>query len=362
MRTSTLKDQSKILNLLRFPATVLVIASHCVITTANTRVPLSLTQENLFLFLEQLCLSFGPISVALFSLISGYYLYHNESSVNLPLYIEKLQKRGTSLLLPYVLWNIIALLLLWMKNTIGSKLGLSFAYNQIEYDLISNSNFIDLLLLPIDGPLWYIREIILLIILSPLAYWLMYNKRIGIALLIVLYLCLLFGIEGVKPAAYNIKVHFLLGIYLGIHKIDIPLTINKLWGGYIYILALFYPLLRAVGVESSVFISCEHILLTLSIIGLIKAGQYLYLHHYYIGQKLSSLSSATFFMYSIHWILFINLIRGGLYAIFPIDDTMEKIVVLPMTIICVSWATLKTYQITNKYFPRVTSILCGGRG
>lgn len=232
MRTSTLKDQSQILNLLRFPATVLVIASHCVNTTANTRVPLSLTQENLFL--EQLCLSFGPISVALFSLISGYYLYHNESSVNLPLYIEKLQKRGTSLLLPYVLWNIIALLLLWMKNTIGSKLGPSFAYNQIEYDLISNSNFIDLLLLPIDGSLWYIREIIFLIILSPLAYWLMYNKRIGIALLIVLYLCLLFGIEGVKPATYNIKVHFLLGIYLGIHKIHIPLIINKLGGRYLY--------------------------------------------------------------------------------------------------------------------------------
>lgn len=150
------KKQSQVINSLRFPAVLLVIASHCVITTRNQALPFALDAENLFLSLEQLWLSFGPTAVALFALVTGYFYFYKVTSYPLNDYITAQRKRIKSLLLPYILWNLLAIALLWGKNSIGQALDLGFAYNEAEVFVLNAYSVPQLILLPIDSALWYV--------------------------------------------------------------------------------------------------------------------------------------------------------------------------------------------------------------
>lgn len=84
--------QSVVINSLRLPATILVIASHCVVSLSTKSIPLSLSSENLFLMLEYLCLSFGPVAVSLFSLITGYFFFFKLKSYNFSSYKTEVGK------------------------------------------------------------------------------------------------------------------------------------------------------------------------------------------------------------------------------------------------------------------------------
>lgn len=355
------KRQSQVINSLRFPAVLLVVIGHCAITLNQRPVPFSLDADNLFLLLEHWWLSFGNPAVALFALVTGYFYFYKVTSYSLNDYLTAQRKRVKTLLLPYVLWNFIAAVLLWGKNAIGQSFGLGFAYNEIEASLVRDSSIFQLLLLPIDHPLWYIREIIILSLASPLVYWLVRHKYIGGVVLTALFAYpFLSKIPYYAVWGTHIPLFFILGSYLGYHKRS--LLVGERVKYLSYALGLIYPAYRIWFVDVWFLSQYANILLLFWVVAAINIGIDLYNKKPELSRRLAGLTPAVFFMYAAHAILIINLIRGTVYSVLPWDDAWEKIIALIVTSILAPIATYVAYRVLSKYFPRISEFLSGGRG
>ena len=114
----------------------------------------------------------GETGVPGFFCISGFLLFLSKKS-----YTEKIRTRIHTLLIPYLIWNSIILLLYLLAYYIGLPQDINnrsladytvFDYLRLYWDRgeFDNGNFVPLLC-----PLWYIRNLMIMSILSPLLYY-----------------------------------------------------------------------------------------------------------------------------------------------------------------------------------------------
>lgn len=127
-------------------------------------------------FLELLEFNISWISMPLYFLISGYGFM---LGFKLSKTFDKWKRRIYTLLLPWLLWNTI----MWILGIaiehipqISSRLNSGFGYQ-----LSLHSWFVDGLLKPADGPLWFISNLMVAIVLSPLIHLLTKNRYVGLA-------------------------------------------------------------------------------------------------------------------------------------------------------------------------------------
>jgi fucose 4-O-acetylase-like acetyltransferase len=109
------------------------------------------------------------IAVPIFFVISGFLLF-SANGVNCSAYLEKLRKRIRSLVTPFLLWNSL------MVGVYLAGQWIPMAQPYFRQPLIESSNLSVEPLLnsvlgyrspPLDVPLWFVRDLILLVILSP---------------------------------------------------------------------------------------------------------------------------------------------------------------------------------------------------
>ncbi len=355
------KDQSQVLNILRFPATLMVIVAHCALITMTIPISAFSGEMALARFIQQFIYCMGGLAVTLFSLISGYYLFAKGDRFTISHYIDILRKRFKTLLIPYVLWNLLCILALWLKNSIGLHLGIGFAFNAVEYDQVTNHSLFEMIMWPIDSPLWYIRELIYMVLFSPLVYVLCRHRIIGVIIVLFLY-----ALPVVAPYCNfhfplnDIQVHFIVGAYLALHKWNILGIARRVrWLAYAvggtYIVAIGMGM---IGLHTHY----TGILNAFFALALINLGYELYVRKNALYHFFAENASATFFMYAAHWILYINIIRWTLTAFLPSDGSMIDVCVHIATFILVSIATLYTYRLMSRFMPYVLSFLSGGRG
>lgn len=109
----------------------------------------------------------GRLSVPLFFLISGYLFFYNVEQFDKQIYYNKLKKRMRSLLIPYLIWNIIYLLFGIIRSSVSvSDLNIG---TFIEY-LWGNFDSDCLDAFPIAYPFWYIRDLMVVVLFTPLIY------------------------------------------------------------------------------------------------------------------------------------------------------------------------------------------------
>ena len=158
---------------LRLPLIFLIILLHCYSTMA-------LPGEHGLYFktIYPFSLWFGETGVPGFFFISGYLFFLSKKS-----YQQKLNSRFHTLLIPYLLWNALLLGLYIITFIIGYPQdinGINIAnYTFIDYlrafwdrGSYDNGNFV-----PILCPFWYIRNLIIMSILSPLFYYIIKYVR-----------------------------------------------------------------------------------------------------------------------------------------------------------------------------------------
>lgn len=104
-------EDSRSISMLRFPMAVLVILLHSdvICQSKNTLI----YNNGIGEFMITLC-SNGvcQLAVPCFALISGYLFFGGLKDFSWPIWTEKIRRRVHTLLIPYVLWNTLALL--WM--------------------------------------------------------------------------------------------------------------------------------------------------------------------------------------------------------------------------------------------------------
>lgn len=123
--------------------------------------------------------------VPVFFWISGYLFYNWKESFSLTLYKNKLYSRFNTLLIPYIIWNLLAIFAICIKelpifqsmvNYPGTQLNISlhsvlscfWAYDgsldapDVNIHLISQTPY------PVNTALWYCRDLMLVILITPI--------------------------------------------------------------------------------------------------------------------------------------------------------------------------------------------------
>lgn len=123
-------------------------------------------------FVQDGCMALTEVAVPCFFLISGFF-FLNRNYYEIAEYKNMLLKKGRTLLLPFVIWNLVGLLCLVVTQ---QPLSLSFVWDFILQ--LFNSKYY--------GPLWYVRDLMVLMLLVPLYQWIFRINHWILYLLVVI--------------------------------------------------------------------------------------------------------------------------------------------------------------------------------
>ena len=194
--------QSQVIDFLRFPLAVGVVVIHAsadelVMNGVNVLDPESLpVYDNLSYLLARV---FAAIAVPLFFFISGFLFFYRIPRFTSRDYKRKLKSRAKSLLAPYVFWNLVIILFYFLVQhfmpelmsgrkklisdyTLSDWLWAFWDTSMINAD--AEGRF------PFNFPLWFIRDLMVMALLSPVIYFLVRKLRwVIVACLGVLWIC-----------------------------------------------------------------------------------------------------------------------------------------------------------------------------
>lgn len=361
--------QSQTISFLRFPLIVGVVLIHSHITKIGS---LDLTISGIFpaytyvsyLFSE----IFARIAVPVFFFISGFLFFYNTCCFTRDIYIHKLRKRASSLLIPYVFWNIFMIIILCLVHTYLPELTSGKRAPITEYSISDflwcfwNTDMVNLPLsadsapYPINYPLWFIRDLIVVILFSPLIYTLLRKTHLyGVVCLGVLWMFnWWFDVAGLSITAV---FFFAAGAYFSIHKKNFVKLLQPL----LPVAAIIYLLLAGVALVFST-VDQEIYIRRLSILfgGILVIS----LSAWFIGKGRwhtnAFLADSSFFIYAYHALplafifkIFFRVLRTETDGV-----SLALYFICPMITIGVG---LGVYYLMRRFLPKITRVVTGGR-
>ena len=361
MKDNSIKSNT--IEWLRFFCVVAVVLVHTLVSPENGKDVISfhngVYDTIRILFSRGLC----TVAVPVFFFFSGYLFFVRLEDWNTNIWVGKLKKRGKTLLLPYFFWNLIAIVffvaVLYIKFLIkgGESPDLAAFYDQIggleAFWSSAKSGR------PYNFPLWFIRDLIILVIFSPAVYF--YVKKTGIVGLLLLYLMYFFRIlDNIPGFSEEGRFYFAFGAYFSIRNIDFTDLFKRLW---IAAACLAVPpiivMVLTYGNNNDVW-EFAHRLYTLfgssCIIGIVAL---LFQERKIKVRKL--LSSSSFFVYAAHGTMVLPYITYALGKISPGNPIGQILLYFaaPLTTVLI---LVLCYRLLSKSMPRTLSVLTGGRG
>ena len=205
--------QSKVIDWLRFPMAAAVVLLHAGEISQGTYGPD-------FYSTLRIILSHGICRVAVpcFFFISGFLFFSKLDKWDWGIWYKKIGKRARTLLLPYILWNLIALFVGcgygWIRSRFNASVEPMSLINLLRNNGWLNIFWASTMNCPIDYPLWFIRDLIVIVAISPLIYLLIrYCKVWGLATVFII--CILTGSRDIEGFLF-----FAFGAYLRLFNKD----------------------------------------------------------------------------------------------------------------------------------------------
>ncbi|MFD2598317.1 acyltransferase family protein [Sphingobacterium corticis] len=358
MMDSTLLNarQSEVIDMLRFPLTLLVVFIH-MLPFQQQELTSTLSFDNLYVFTTELVSHhIGRVAVPSFFLFSGYFLFIQIKSWSLKVYSSLLKKRARTILVPYLMWNLVAILAIVFKN-------LTFEYINLGSDggiegLKKASLFDIFWITPVNFPLWYLRDLIVMILLSPVIfYFLKYLGKIGLAALFFIYIT---RIESDIPGISSTALFFFgLGSYFGIYKINMlnwSINIGKWALSFAFIFLLIATYYTAQD-QNEFWIRLYAVFATA---GLLYLGNKIY-DKPHLRTRLLQLAEVCLFIYVTHLIYILNWLKGGLEKLSSvITGPILLIAYFAIPFICVL-IIIALYKMAKQYIPKALGISLGNR-
>lgn len=353
------KLQLEVISFLRFPLIVGVVLMHTKLRKIDSLVATDMTAiypfggayplyENTIYFFTQV---FLPIRVPLFFFFSGILFFYKIETMNQNVYLTKLKKRFRSLLIPYLVWNFLFILVynisgILFPGSIDSYIGDGFCIK----------DWLLLLWNPSSYQLWFLRDLMIVVLFTPVIYW-MIRKFCYLLVLLLGLLWLMSLWDNGSGFPISAFFFFSLGGYFSLSKknfIEIVQPHTLLWGiGYFILAALTFQLRDyewAVYLKQiSVIWGCAFIIALTS---------------YYISKsqwKVNSfLSESSFFIYAYH-VMALPIIRKCLQFFIPSNTDFHA------TIFYFIWGLVSVvigllfYYILKKWIPKSLAFITGGR-
>lgn len=368
------KLSSDTISALRFPLMVGIVFIHFNLLNGIT-VNGTVYGDNLPTWLECVIKAMSneipAISVPLFFIFSGFFFF--QSGLSWDAYKSKMKKRAKTLFVPYILWNLIALsyYLLCALPVFRSLFPIShvqgwsiqrflYCFWDIDKSLLGEGVVKAVSWMnPVNQPLWYVRDLIIVMVLSPIIHWVL--KRFGwyaVAILGALWLFLVRLPLGHTCYLLAAFFFFAWGGCYAIKGVDFVASMRRfrvaLW---IYpILLAAYLLADQMGAHGSSFVHNASIICgvyaAISLMAsLVESGKV---------RPSKFLAKSTFFLYAIHSI-FIWHLEKVITKLWYVDSPTYMCLLyftVPILDIAIS---LALYWLLRRYAPRVCAILTGGR-
>lgn len=347
--------QSEVVNSIKFPLIVLVVFIH---TISNDIRPISLelSGNNLYTIISELIShNLGYIAVPCFFFISGYFLFNKIEEWSGRFYWNNLIKKTTTLLLPYIIWNMLYIFLIWIKVLVFDKLG--FSIYEYERNVLETPIY-EHLIHPINYPLWYVRDLICMNVISFALFFII--RRIHWGGIVLLYLSYLLGIESGVPGFSSTAILFVTsGAYMGYKQMDCFAAFASVrtlaFMGFIILLpvALCYNQQPISGFLIRLYIP-------LGVITIFNLAFSIYKHFPNVSATCIKLAPAVFFIYATHTIYIVNWVTGGL-ARLGCSEGISRLIPYFMTPMITIAVCGVGFVLCKKVFPRCLGVAMGGR-
>jgi len=298
-------------------------------------------------------------AVPLFFIISGFLFFRNYISIK-ESYTKKFKSRIFSLVIPYILWAFISALIMYGLSFISFTANTAIVKESVPFGAFSLlSCFID----PPAFQLWYVQQLIIFTVISPVFYFLIKNTK-GIIIL-------LFAVPWFLDLHFIINSQalffFSVGAYIGIfakerdfvrkEKRILTVTISLSW----ILLSLLITILAATENNSAPIIYLRLFLYRLNEVVGIAAVWVLYDHIFkrVMNKKIMILASNyLFFIYAFHEPILHLSYQLGLND--KSSDISHLILFIFMPI-CVISICIVTGMLVRKICKPLYNLLTGGR-
>ncbi len=306
--------------------------------------------------------TWGGSAMPFLFIISGFLFFRN-FNLSLNSYLEKLKSRFWTLLVPYLFWNLAVVALVLIVLNIPATTSLIQGHYKEYIKDYSFANLIDCFIgyrngYPISYHFWYVRDLIAMVILSPV--FLLVARKIpylGLALLVAPWLLQLqigfINIYWVGP------VFFYLGCLIAVQKLDLTWLNRrkKIIIGLYLAMTVVLAIMRTFGIETFFYLfqGCTRIVGTMAIwcASDLIAGK--------LQKVCLNLSGLAFFVYAAH--------EPTVTAFKEIFERLSKnpnsITVMVHYLLILTLATLVTLaagSLLQRYTPKFFQLITGARG
>jgi len=376
-------SRQQALDLLRFPLALVVLTIHVWSPNGFTLHGESVDLSGFPIFQEVnywIDAFLRGQSVPIYFFISGF-VFFSGVEWNRATYFRKLKNRVKTLLIPYLIWNTVAIGLLTVKYlplfdcfrsvetefhfSVKALLACFWSYRNDFYPTLHDAWVASgpLGAGPVNSALWFLRDLMIVVLCTPLLYRVI--KRAGIRA--VIGLGVLWFVAEYFVAEYQVSSHlcrlldafffFSWGAYLSINRKEMLAEFGRYFKFSMWaypLLALSYVAAMHLCPEAAFTIKRVNIL-----VGLLfayNAASYLLAHG--ICKPNAFLAASSFFIYVTHYPLCIRMCKI-LFVLFRPESDFGLLAVYTLATLLLTALLLSTFYLMKRFTPRLLKIVAG---
>jgi fucose 4-O-acetylase-like acetyltransferase len=342
------------IKVLRLPLIIGILTIHSYIT------PVGYADKFFQVFILN---TWGHSCVPFLFILSGFLFFKN-FNLSLNSYLEKLKSRFWTLLVPYLFWNLALLaMVLIVANISPTSSTIQGHYIKFIEDY-SFANFIDCLTgyrngYPISFQFWYVRDLIAMVILSPV--FLLVARKIpylGLALFAAPWLLKLqFGSVEIKLFG---PLFFYLGCLIAVQKLDLTWLNRRknLIIGIYLAMAVVVAIIQTSEIKNfhqHLFECCTRVVSTMAIwcASDLITGK--------LQKVCLNLSGFAFFVYAAHEPM-LAVLNGFLQRLSKTPNSITVMVQYLLIVTITTLITLAAGSLLQRYTPKFFQVITGARG
>lgn len=255
-------------------------------------------------------------AVPTFFVISGYLFFANVEAWSRQAYWQKIRRRIKTLLIPYLLWNL--LMAAKLKSLSLNTFWAFWSEAGQQTDWLGQTH---LMTAPANMPLWFLRDLMVVSLLTPYIY--IGIRKWGYWLMVPLTLLYLSGICPFVPGLSAYAVYFFtLGAFLSIRKMDVIETCLR-FERPVYALTAGFALAMMLTYGHAVFSSLMLCFRLVSVAALFCLFSRFVGHSRKQGltSKDEHQTSPAYFIYLAHFVFFLSFVDKVFFGLFGTSET-----------------------------------------
>lgn len=375
-RTNDLRTQC--LDLLRFPLAVVVLLIHTFTPQGFIVHGTNVSFESLpltwrtYSFVEAFLKS---QSVPIYYFISGYVFFLGIRTFNREVYFRKLKNRMHSLLIPYVIWNMLMLLMaLVLFLPCFSTILPNIHLNKLDFNpgailntfwdqfhgVIRNPNAQErLAIYPQNIPLWFVRELMIVVLCTPVIHFLLHRLKCYFVIALGIVWFIIQGFHEFSHLTMILTAFFFFswGAYMSVNNKDMI----QEFGRFSRVSMVLYPALGILYMMASG--QCPEAIRPIKacniVVGLFFAYNLAaYLLRHRICQVNPFLASSSFFLYISHWLIYDKSLKVVFFLFRPQSD-LGMLMFYALSVAFTVGLLLATYFLLRRFAPGLLKVIAG---